>query len=403
MVLPQSNRGNRVAMTFNGFKRGIFAVEALNGFASTLYFNYLFFYLKEHFQFGAAGNLTFGGIMGFVYIFGSFFGGKHAQRRGYLSALQTGLLILIAALCVGVFAHSVALHAIVLMIWTIGISQTWPSLEAISCEGESSVTLPRKVGIYNVVWAAAQGLGYFLGGGVVEFFGWKGMFLVPIALHTIEFGLVRYLCVQAKNWRVLPGAPVETGPVAHEGSRERNKAFLRMAWVANPFAYIAMNTVVPLIPMLAARLQLSPMLAGIFCSTWMFSRMVGFAVLWKWEGWHYHFGWLLSAYLILIASFAALLLAANLWVLVAVQIVFGWAVGLIYYSSLFYAMDASDSKGEHGGLHEAAIGAGIFGGPAIGVTALYLFPNFANSSVCAVSAALTVGLGALLYLRRSRT
>lgn len=389
-------------MTFNGFKRGIFAVEALNGFASTLYFNYLFFYLKEHFGFGAAGNLIFGAIMGFVYIFGSFFGGKHAQRRGYLAALQTGILIVVAALGIGIFAHSVAVHALVLMIWTIGISQTWPSLEAISCEGESSVTLPRKVGIYNVVWAAAQGSGYFLGGGVIEMFGWKGMFLVPITLHGIELALVRYLSDRAGDWRTLSGAPVETGPVAHEASRERNKLFLRMAWVANPFAYIAMNTLVPLIPILASRLELSPLTAGIFCSTWMFARMFGFAILWKWEGWHYHFGWLLSSYLILIASFAALLLAANLWVLVAVQFVFGWAVGLIYYSSLFYSMDSSDSKGEHGGFHEAAIGAGIFGGPAIGVTALYLFPALTNSSVYAVSAALTVGLGGLLYLRRGR-
>ncbi len=42
---------------------------------------------------------------------------------------------------------------------------------------------------------------------------------------------------------------------------------------------------------------------------------------------------------------------------VVAQIAFGISVGLIYYSSLFYSMDVGETKGEHGGLHEAMIGA----------------------------------------------
>ncbi len=390
-------------MTFAVFKRGIFAVEAINGFASTLYFNYLFFYLQKHFQFGATGNLCFGAAMGFVYIFGALRGGKEAQRRGYLPALKFGVMIVIASMCFGAMASSVWAHLAVLVIWTIGISQTWPSLEALACDAESSETLPRKVGIYNVVWAAAQGLGYFTGGAVVERFGWTGIFAIPALLHLAELGLIYWLEARGKNWRTLPGVPMETSAPHHEASRARNKQFLRMAWLTNPFAYIAMNTVVPLVPILAGRLDLTPVAAGVVCSAWMFSRVAGFVILWKWTGWHYRFGWMLSSYLLLIGSFAGLLLAQNLWLLVAMQLIFGWAVSLIYYSSLFYSMDASDTKGEHGGLHEAAIGAGIFGGPAIGVTAIYLFPAAANSSVMAVSAALTLGLGGLLYLGRTKS
>ncbi len=102
----------------------------------------------------------------------------------------------------------------------------------------------------------------------------------------------------------------------------------------------------------------------------------------------------------MIATFAAILLFANIWLLVAAQIVFGFAVGLIYYSSLFYSMDASDAKGEHGGVHEAAIGAGIFLGPAIGFSALHLFPANPNSSAHLVSLVLTVGIGGLFFLRK---
>src|SRR5206468_1574767 len=115
------------------------------------------------------------------------------------------------------------------------------------------------------------------------------------------------------------------------------KTFLRMAWVANPFAYIAMNTVIPLMPDLARRLHLSPATAGFFCSIWMFSRLASFVFLWKWTAWHYRFRWLITAYVLMVLNFAALLLLSNIWLLVIIQIVFGWAVGLIYYSSLFYS------------------------------------------------------------------
>ncbi len=101
----------------------------------------------------------------------------------------------------------------------------------------------------------------------------------------------------------------------------------------------------------------------------------------------------------MIFSFAALLLAPQFWVVIAAQVVFGLAVGLIYYSSLFYSMDASDTKGEHGGLHEAAIGLGICAGPALGATALTFFPQSPDSGALAVTALLVCGLGGLVWLR----
>jgi hypothetical protein len=61
-------------------------------------------------------------------------------------------------------------------------------------------------------------------------------------------------------------------------------------------------------------------------------------------------------------------------------------------------MNVGEAKGEHGGLHEAAIGAGIFAGPAIGATALHLFPGYPTSSAWAVSIALCGGLIGLISM-----
>ena len=138
-----------------------------------------------------------------------------------------------------------------------------------------------------------------------------------------------------------------------------------MAWLANPFAYVAINTLVAVIPGLAGRLRLSTTLAGFCCSVWLFARFGTFFTLWLWDGWHYRFRWLLLAYLALIGAFTAILTVPSVAVLVLAQLVFGAAVGLMYYSSLFYSMDVGDTKGEHGGLHEAAIGLGNFAGPAV--------------------------------------
>ena len=180
--------------------------------------------------------------------------------------------------------------------------------------------------------------------------------------------------------------------------------FLRLAWLANPFAYIAINTLIAVMPGVARRLELSTMAAGFCCSLWCFARLGAFFVLWRWNGWHYRFRWLLAAYLALVGSFcrhpdgaqpggagpgATRLRHAS--------------SGLIYYSSLFYSMDLGDTKGEHGGIHEAAIGLGNFAGPAVGAASLHFLPQYANSGAIAVSGLLLLGLGGLLAIWRRGT
>jgi predicted MFS family arabinose efflux permease len=174
-----------------------------------------------------------------------------------------------------------------------------------------------------------------------------------------------------------------------------------MAWLANPFAYIAINTFIPMLPTVAARFQLSPMFAGFACSLWCFARLGTFIALWLWTNWHYRFRWLVTAFGVLIASFAAILIVPNLAVLLVSQILFGGAIGLIYYSSLFYSMDASEAKGDHGGIHEAAIGLGNCVGPALGAASLQWVPQYANSGAVAVSALLLCGLGALITISKT--
>lgn len=383
-------------------KFGYFTLEAINSFAATFFLFYLFFLMRDEFGFTSRNNLLLTAAHGLVYIFASWQGGRFAQRFGYFAALKLGFAGMAVALGLGFVGTSAVMQVLALALWTVPLCLIWPALEALVTEGESFQNTARMVGRYNVVWSAASAVAYFSGGWLWDRFGRSGFYGICISAMVAQLLLTLWLERGARKNPLPTKPPVE--PAHHpEAVAFRQtlppKRFLQMAWLANPFAYVALNTVGAVIPQLAERFHLTPTQSGVFCSLWFFVRTASFIALWQWTGWHYRFRWLLMAFIGLVASFATLLLAAKLWLVLVAQLVLGCSVGLIYYSSLFYSMDAGDAKGEHGGLHEAAIGLGICVGPAIGAAALYAFPQTANVGTWAVSGLLSAGLGGLIWLR----
>ncbi len=384
------------------FKFWVFTLEGFNALATAYFFNYVFFFLQEKFGFGPYDNLRFGALNGFIFVFSSLYGGKYAQKHGYYAALRLGFSLMISALVFGCFADSVIALSLTMALWTFGMCFTWPSLEGMACEKENNKSLPKMIAIYNIVWAAGGALAYFSGGWIKSHLGSKSIFWLPVLLHVIQLLVVAWLRNRLPQGIGSFPAPVSE-KVEREASSEIVGRFQTLAWVANPFSYIAQSAIIPLIPELAQRLHLSPAWAGVYCSIWLFSRLLSFIILGLWTGWHYRFGWLISCYILVSATFCGILLLNNLWWMALVQVIFGLSIGLIYYSSLYYSMNDSETMGEHGGLHEAAVGVGLFGGPAIGSAALWLLPSQPQAPVYAVAAMMVCGLGALLKLRPSKT
>jgi predicted MFS family arabinose efflux permease len=375
----------------NGKSRTLcYTIEGLNSFATVIFFNYLYFLFRDRFGFNDKENLALASLIGLIYMFSSWQAGRFAQRCGHFTALKIGFGIMIAGLVAGSQIHSMAGEIAAAGVVNIGMCFIWPVLEALVSEGAHAA---RAVGIYNITWAAANAAAYFIGGTLIVKFGYQSMFYLPLIFVLVQLALVFWL---EKIHGVVVGEPGEPPNDASRPSPARAKNFQRMAWLANPFAYIAINTLLAVIPGLAAKFHMSPMLAGFVCSLWCFVRLGTFVLLWRWPGWHYRFRWLVTAFAILILAFAAILVAPNLAVLIAAQVFFGAAIGLIYYSSLFYSMDASDTKSEHGGIHEAAIGAGNFIGPAVGAAALQFAAQSPHAGAFAVSALLLCGLGGLV-------
>ena len=381
-----------------------YTIEGMNSFATVLFFNYLYFYLQTQFDFDDKANLAVAAWLGFTYVFAAWQAGKFAHRFGYFTALKIGFGLMIAGLAVGSQLASVSGVILAATVTNIGMCFIWPTLEALVSESEPPAGVPRAVGIYNIVWAVTNALAFFIGGTLVEKFGFKSIFYLPLAIMLTQLALTLWLQNQVdETARAATGKP--TGALPPDPDRPspaRAKTFLRMSWLANPFAYIAINTLIAVTPGLATKFHVSPMFAGFVWSLWCFVRLGAFVVLWRWTHWHYRFRWLAASFAVLILSFATILLSPNLVVLIVAQIFFGGAIGLIYYSSLYYSMDGGAAKSVHGGIHEAAIGLGNFVGPAIGAAALQFAPQYANSGAIAVSVLLLGGFGGLIGIWKTR-
>jgi predicted MFS family arabinose efflux permease len=393
---PLVPRGNSKAL--------FFVIEGVNGVATPYFLNYLFFLLRDRYGFGNLGNLATSALGGLVYALAAWLGGRFAQRFGYFTSLKVGFGGMAIFLASALLVPSLPTVLLAYVGCMAAVCFTWPALEALISDRVAEESLPKNIGIYNMVWAAGTALVYFVGGTLYETLGHDSILWLPALVHgglylfILHLGPSRFDSESPSPVSVAShrlDAPATDQPVSPA-------TFLRMAWLAIPFSYVAVTTVIAFIPSLAQRLGMSTTQAGLFCSIWMFARMATFVILWQWTGWHYRFRWLLGAFVGLIASFSLLLLSTNLAVLTVVQIIFGVAVGLIYYSSLFYSMDVGETKGEHGGLHEAMIGAGICLGPAVGAVSLILAPGFPNAAVYAVTALLACGLTGLISLRVRR-
>src|SRR5262249_47524583 len=194
-------------------------------------------------------------------------------------------------------AHTAGAQVLVMVGTVAGMSFTWPALEALISEGEGPAGLQRMVGMYNVVWAGTGSVSFFIGGTLLDKLSLRTMFYVPACFQLAQIGFTFWLesglkrgkpvPVDAQNAATSITADFRNVPELNPRPIAKARMFLRMAWVANPFAYVAIQTLIAIMPGLAQRLGLNNMLAGFCCSVWCFARFGAFLAFRYWPGWHY--------------------------------------------------------------------------------------------------------------------
>src|SRR3984885_7405669 len=239
MVLPQSHRGNfrRKMTSHQKIKFSCFTLEGLNSFATVLYFNYLYFFMRDRFGFDNKHNLTLAAFLGFVYAFAAWQAGKFAQRRGYFTALKLGFVMMILSLAAGLIFNSTPAEISAAAGVTIGTCFIWPTLEALVSDGETVARLPHAIGLYNVVWAVTNASAFFIGGTFIEKFGFKIIFALPMVIIILQLALTFWLQKRAVEiaCEAINKPATAPPPEPHRPSPPKAKAFLRMAWLSNPF------------------------------------------------------------------------------------------------------------------------------------------------------------------------
>ena len=117
-------------------------------------------------------------------------GRKFAQRCGNFTALKIGFGLMAAGLAAGSQLHSMAGAIAVACVVNVGVCFTWPVLEALVSEGETPAHVPHAIGIYNITWAAANALAFFIGGTLIEKFGYQSIFYVPLVFIVTQLAIV---------------------------------------------------------------------------------------------------------------------------------------------------------------------------------------------------------------------
>src|SRR5262247_3890929 len=102
------------------------------------------------------------------------------------------------ALTIKLFVQSITGQIFVMAAMLIGMCFTWPTLEAMASEGETSAGIQKMVGIYNVIWAGTGALADFTGGMMLDKLGLRSIFYVSVAIFFIQLVITFWLAGRAR-------------------------------------------------------------------------------------------------------------------------------------------------------------------------------------------------------------
>lgn len=370
-----------------------FWIEGLNGFAGVLFLNCAFFWARARFGYTATENLLLSSTHGLIYIFATKYGGKLSDRIGYDRLLS--ICVLAAAFCL-LFGWIPSWHIfpfILVTIYTVFFAPTWPTLEAAILHSPGTTSMPDRLGLYNVTWALFGGLGFAVS---ATLFSWNpdSIVWIPGLFYLFQWAWLRWA---PRN--ILPS----TTAIPHRGDHIALKVkrhFVYTAWLGNSLAFLMIASFFALTPFFGERLQLSSTNTILLASTLLFARTIGFLVLWKWNGWHYHMTWSQSALWIAPLCLIVAFFSNHLIIIFVALFVLGLAAGVSYSGSIYYSLDYGNKKAEHGGNHESILGIGIFIGPLLAAIASSISPGTFAAQWTIIGLALSANVIGSIAIRR---
>ena len=367
----------------------ILAVTFFGSVSGGAFWAGLFFVTAQHYRFSPARNLVLAASMGALSAAASWRSGRLAARFAPRVVLWAAFALWAAVALLPV-ARPRAEWAlwVTAFVASMASATIWPIVESYVSAGRHGVHMRRAIGWFNVVWTPAMAV---------------PLFLMPVVARLglpwcLGLGSVVNLFALAATL-ALPPRPAAHHEAAARAAMGREYGALARAstWLL-PLSYVISTAIAPLLPFrLAAVGVVSD--GSVFAGLWMTARFLTFFTMWRTAFWHGRWGTLAAGSALLLASFAAILLAPTAVGLVAGLLGFGVGMGLIYYSALYYSLTVGHAAVEAGGLFEALVGVGSCVGPLVGTAGqLVGGPCYASAATLAI-ATVVLALGAPGVLR----
>jgi MFS family permease len=236
----------------------------------------------------------------------------------------------------------------------------WPVMESYVASGRHGQDMRRALGAFNVTWMSATGIALVGMGPLMERGDPNLSLLALIPASGISVFLLS----------AFPERPADhVAEESHTHIAPQYPYLLRATrWVV-PTSYVFVSVIGPVLPFLVRDLGIDEGMRPIVASLWMFARMLTVALLATRTFWHGRWSAIASGAALVVGGFALAVLAPSATLLVVGLCAFGAGHGIVYYSSLYYAMAVGGAEVDAGGRFEALIGLGYVVGPLVGMAA----------------------------------
>ena len=235
----------------------------------------------------------------------------------------------------------------------------WPPLQNKLSMFTSEQDLGPVIGIFNISWCGGVFVGPIISSWAYSIFGLSGSLMAGgMVILTALFILMP----------VFPKAIASPKPKperVHNGNSRNSLMFLSIARIAVFAGYFVVAGITRLFPRFATHFGIDVVTAGTLISVIFATQTVTFLVLRFTSLWHYSFKTLLG--LQLVAGIGLLLIpfTRSIMMIGVILCSVGALSGLVYYSSLFYALALREKSGRRSGIHEAMVGSGAAIGPLL--------------------------------------
>ncbi|XAL99890.1 MFS transporter [Phycisphaeraceae bacterium D3-23] len=353
----------------------------------------VFFFTKEALGFGVMANLLLALVFGATYLLGARLSHPWVEwlvRRlpGVGSERFVLVLILASQVVIGGLLAWSPTPAMFWSLWPVlglvsGVQ--WPIFESYVVAGRPPRAAATAISRFNVTWATAVVIAVAISGLLIAW--WEPALFALGGLLNLA-GIVILLTTFPERAAHLEDNHPDRIPAEVVRSYRPLIASSRWSMLSS---YTLMFVLGPYLPEVFDALGYGVVTATLLAGVLYALRVVSFAWMGMWPGWHgKKLPLALGAVALPVGALLILLPSTVAPVLIG-EVIFGFTAGVIYTASLYYGMIEKNASVEAGGDHEAVIGVGFCLGPLLGMAGHKL-----STTLGSAVAGMTLGLSPMI-------